>query len=244
MFENAPPNLPTPKEPEDIFGGKTSSPTPPRPPVPTSPPARPSGPTSLTSPPAPTAPPTLPPPPRPQPVLPASVPPARVALPPGATLQKPSRSWLKVFVAVLILAVLGGAAYFVVVKQNMFGLVGGIKAPEEEVAETQTPDVVVPTVPPPTRETVTPPPPPPPPRPEPVDSDGDGLTDEDELGLTTDPLRADTDDDGLLDNEEVRIYRSDPLNPDTDSDGFKDGDEVRNGYNPTGPGRLFQVPTE
>lgn len=48
----------------------------------------------------------------------------------------------------------------------------------------------------------------------------------------------DSDNDGLADELE-KIYGTDLNNPDTDGDGFKDGEEVKNGYNPKGPGRLF-----
>lgn len=75
-----------------------------------------------------------------------------------------------------------------------------------------------------------------------LDSDSDGLTDEEERDLGTDPQSPDTDSDGLSDREEVYIYDTDPKNPDTDGDGFLDGEEVRNGYNPNGPGRLFELP--
>lgn len=71
------------------------------------------------------------------------------------------------------------------------------------------------------------------------DIDGDGLSNEEEVALGTDPLNPDTDGDGLSDYEEVKIYNTDPLNPDTDGDGFLDGEEVENGYNPLGPGKLF-----
>lgn len=74
------------------------------------------------------------------------------------------------------------------------------------------------------------------------DSDGDGLTDYDEINIYhTDPLKADTDGDGLFDREEVKVYHTDPINPDTDGDGFKDGDEVKSGYNPLGPGKLYDI---
>lgn len=76
-----------------------------------------------------------------------------------------------------------------------------------------------------------------------TDSDKDGLTDRRERELGTDPYKADTDGDGLSDGDEVLIWGTDPLNPDTDGDGYKDGDEVKNGYNPLGPGKLFNVPT-
>jgi len=73
------------------------------------------------------------------------------------------------------------------------------------------------------------------------DSDNDGLKDLEEAELGTDPKKIDSDDDGLFDNEEVGVYKTDPLNPDTDGDGFTDGSEVKNGYNPKGTGKLFEV---
>ena len=60
--------------------------------------------------------------------------------------------------------------------------------------------------------------------------------------LGTNIHMADTDSDGLLDKEEVRIYHTDPLIADTDGDGFIDGDEVKNGYNPSGSGKLSLPP--
>jgi len=75
-----------------------------------------------------------------------------------------------------------------------------------------------------------------------VDTDKDGLTDAREAELGTSPTNADTDDDGLFDFEEVETYHTDPLNPDTDGDSYKDGEEVQNGYNPNGPGKLFELP--
>jgi hypothetical protein len=75
-----------------------------------------------------------------------------------------------------------------------------------------------------------------------LDSDGDGLSDAVERQLGTDPLNPDSDRDGLSDYEEICVYGTDPLNPDSDGDGFLDGEEVRNGYNPSGPGRLLQIP--
>ena len=76
------------------------------------------------------------------------------------------------------------------------------------------------------------------------DSDQDGLTDIEEAQYGTDPTNPDTDQDGLSDREEVMIYRTNPLNPDTDGDTFSDGSEVKNGYSPTGPGKLFEVPNQ
>ena len=77
-----------------------------------------------------------------------------------------------------------------------------------------------------------------------MDTDGDGLTDEEEMDLGTDPKSADTDNDGLTDFDEVRIYQTDPTMPDTDGDGFLDGQEVAGGYNPNGPGKLFEIPKQ
>ncbi len=97
----------------------------------------------------------------------------------------------------------------------------------QPVAEQPTPEQL------PTAPVVQPPAP---------DQDGDGLPDEEERALGTDPTKADSDGDGLFDREEVKIYRSNPLDPDSDHDGFTDGQEVQNGYNPTGPGKLLELP--
>lgn len=74
-----------------------------------------------------------------------------------------------------------------------------------------------------------------------LDSDQDGLTDKEEERLGTNKMLTDTDGDGLFDREEVIAYKTDPKNPDTDGDGFKDGDEIKKGYNPNGPGKLFEI---
>ncbi|MDO8425076.1 MAG: hypothetical protein Q7T01_00995 [bacterium] len=74
------------------------------------------------------------------------------------------------------------------------------------------------------------------------DADGDGLTDVEEEQIGTDPQLSDSDRDSLTDFDEVRTYRTDPLNADTDDDSYLDGDEVRNGFDPKGPGALFEVP--
>ena len=77
----------------------------------------------------------------------------------------------------------------------------------------------------------------------PVDSDGDGLSDYDEVNVHhTDPHNWDTDGDGLSDYDEVTIWHTDPHTTDTDRDGFTDGVEVKNGYNPSGPGKIFEPP--
>jgi hypothetical protein len=73
------------------------------------------------------------------------------------------------------------------------------------------------------------------------DADQDGLTDEEETALGTDANNIDSDEDGLFDREEVKVYKTDPLDNDTDNDTFLDGDEVKGGYNPLGPGKLYEV---
>lgn len=75
-----------------------------------------------------------------------------------------------------------------------------------------------------------------------ADSDRDGLSDVRETQLGTDPNNPDTDGDGLFDKEEVDVYKTNPLNGDTDGDTFSDGSEVKNGYNPSGPGKILQIP--
>lgn len=77
---------------------------------------------------------------------------------------------------------------------------------------------------------------------EPVDSDKDNLDDIREQELGTNPNDPDTDKDTLIDGDEVTIWYTNPLNPDTDADSFLDGVEVSNGYNPTGPGKIFNTP--
>ncbi len=76
-----------------------------------------------------------------------------------------------------------------------------------------------------------------------VDSDQDGLDDFREKDLGTNIDNADTDEDALTDYEEVAVWKTDPLRQDTDGDSYADGEEVKNGYNPGGPGRIFQPPT-
>lgn len=222
MFENAPPNLPTPKEPEDILGSPEKS--------------------SVSSTPSPRTPSAAAPVTPKPPVIPAVTPsrapsePVTQALPTPVAMEKPSRSWIRVVLFLAVLAGLGAGVYFFIIKGGLFLF----KFNQEAMTVPQAQTLPLP----PTVPEMPPSPPPPPPPQAPLDSDGDGLTDEDEAGLGTEPLTADTDGDGLLDNEEVRIYKSDPLNSDTDNDSFKDGDEVKAGYNPIGSGRLFQVPIQ
>ncbi|MFH1286943.1 MAG: hypothetical protein ABII02_04310 [Candidatus Magasanikbacteria bacterium] len=78
---------------------------------------------------------------------------------------------------------------------------------------------------------------------EPIDKDADGLDDATEVKFNTDPNNWDSDGDELSDGDEVNVWKTNPLNPDSDGDSFPDGAEIKNGYNPAGPGKLFEVPT-
>ncbi len=77
-----------------------------------------------------------------------------------------------------------------------------------------------------------------------IDTDGDGLTNDEEQAAGTDVTKPDTDSDLLGDREEVQVYDTDPLRVDTDGDSFADGQEVRAGYNPNGPGKILELPSE
>ena len=55
-----------------------------------------------------------------------------------------------------------------------------------------------------------------------VDTDGDGLTDDFETQIGTDPEKADTDSDGLSDYQELTLSSTDPTLYDTDKDGVND----------------------
>lgn len=76
-----------------------------------------------------------------------------------------------------------------------------------------------------------------------VDTDGDGLTNDEERAAGTNVSKPDTDSDLLGDREEVQVYGTDPLRADTDGDTFTDGQEVRSGYNPNGPGKILEIPS-
>ena len=117
-------------------------------------------------------------------------------------------------------------------------------APSVAEVDVNTPleDIVTPT----TEPTPEPAPEPvlePEPTPAPLDSDADGLTDDEEAILGTSSASSDTDADGLTDLEEVKTWGTNPLNPDTDGDTYLDGAEVSDGYNPKGPGKITEVPT-
>lgn len=72
-----------------------------------------------------------------------------------------------------------------------------------------------------------------------LDSDNDGMSDYDEKYIyLTDSNNPDTDGDGLSDYEEAFVFGTYPLNPDSDGDGYLDGQEITAGYNPLGEGKI------
>lgn len=75
-----------------------------------------------------------------------------------------------------------------------------------------------------------------------LDTDNDGLDDSVEKEKGTDMLVWDTDGDSLSDGDEILTWKTDPLKADTDGDTYEDAAEIKNGYNPSGPGKLFAVP--
>ncbi len=155
---------------------------------------------------------TPPAPPSPRPLV-ATPPPAQLSGP----VLSPSKSHRAKWVVLLIVVVaLLGALGVWVFTLNQPSEADEIKEPVK--TETTTPPVVVD-----------------------ADSDNDGLMDSKERELGTAPNNPDSDNDGLTDNEEVTLWNTDPLIEDTDKDGYADGAEVNNGYNPAGPGKLFNV---
>ncbi len=193
---------------------------------------------------------------------------ARVAAPTAAPLSfddeetghksSMGRVLKKLFVVILLLALVAGAAYFIYNKfllNNAKDLQNNVEntpvVPNQIQNEPETP--IVTSTPATTTATTT--------IEVDVDTDSDGLTDAEEQILGTDPALADTDGDGLTDGDEmktyitspilkdtdgdlledepeVKTYKTDPNNPDTDADGYNDGAEVTAGYNPNGAGKL------
>lgn len=161
----------------------------------------------------------------------APAPVGAVAAPPEAPRPRVGKRIFYVVTAVFLLALLGVGGWLTWTRF--------FKKPVSKVSP-----LVPAEVPAPINVPITPPTPEVSPAPTPalVDSDLDGLTDEEETTLGTNPNKIDTDDDGLTDREEVKVYGTDPLNPDTDGDGYPDGTEVKAGYDPKGPGKLFELP--
>jgi hypothetical protein len=173
----------------------------------------------------------------PRPTMPAMVPPA-MPMPDLESVAPPKRGipWKPIVFVIAILLVIAAAgtiSYYILASRT--SPTSGIPAaqePTDTTTQTPTPEPTPtpsPVITPPIVET-------------PTDTDHDGLSDAQETQLGTSITSSDTDADGLFDREEVEVYKTNPLNPDTDGDGYLDGAEVKSGYNPNGPGKLFDVP--
>jgi len=172
-----------------------------------------------------------------------------------STKSKMGRVLKKLFIFIIILVLIGAAAYFIYAKLliNKVGDSQNTDIPENNIPITpivETPiSPITTTTSATTTETLTTT------TVIALDSDSDGLTDAEEAILTTDPNQADTDSDGLTDGdevktyltspilkdtdtdvltdgEEVNTYKTDPNNVDSDGDGYNDGAEVKGGYDP------------
>lgn len=192
------------------------------------------------------------------PAAPGAPPPGVPGAPPGVTAPPKTAGPSKLLLGIVGLVILGGigvGAYFLFMKPPETGTqtpgavadMAADQAADMEDAGTAEMEPADGSEETPSDEPLVEPEPeepilPPDEQSAPLDSDSDGLTDEEERDLGTDPQSPDTDSDGLSDREEVYIYDTDPKNPDTDGDSFLDGEEVRSGYDPNGPGRLFELP--
>lgn len=67
------------------------------------------------------------------------------------------------------------------------------------------------------------------------DVDSDGLTNQEEVNLSTSMFESDTDGDGIPDGTELNSHDTDPSLADTDGDGIPDGAEINRGTDPTDP---------
>lgn len=152
--------------------------------------------------------------------------------------SSPTKALKKVLILILIMAILGGAAYaayeFLLSKKAPVDVnepapqVNTIEpVVEEPIVDSNPEDLVDPS-----SDIVDAP------MPIVLDYDKDGLSDDEERILGTDPLNVDTDKDGLSDYEEIKVYNTNPLLADTDGDSYNDGQEVSGGYNPNGAGKL------
>jgi len=181
-----------------------------------------------------------------------TVPPAQMSPDNAYSVSEPignrkTLMWIIIAVVFVVLGIGGAWAYFAIVRESNTGFFD-TTVPETNTTteQTQQPIETTPVDTTPDETVVT--------SPtttigdklllgEPLDTDADGLDDVRERDLGTNPLNWDSDGDGLDDAAEVTIWKTDPLDSDTDDDGFSDGTEIKNGYSPTGPGKLFTPPT-
>lgn len=68
-----------------------------------------------------------------------------------------------------------------------------------------------------------------------LDSDNDGLSDVQELAISSSINNSDTDGDGLKDGIEIFQYKTSPIQADTDGDGTNENHEIINGTDPLDP---------
>lgn len=163
----------------------------------------------------------------------------------GADTEMYARDNKKYFILGVIILAVAGLIFGGFWAFNKFGK-AQIKKIENNNNDIQPQDATLPVVNEPVAEKKEEPMPPQipavPAAPVAVDSDQDGLTDEEETKTyKTDPDVTDTDSDGLFDREEVKVYKTNPLKKDTDGDGYSDGAEVKAGFNPNGPGKLYEI---
>lgn len=175
----------------------------------------------------------------PTPPVPPAISPEAKPITKEPILNQGRRALVLGVIAVVLLAVIGGAGWY---GYNTFVVSSSSSLPAAQPIDNQqqatpiqpsspsqpSPPVVQDDPVAPTPEQLT-------------DSDRDGLSDSDEELYGTNPNKVDSDDDGLTDRDEVKVFKTDPNNPDTDGDGFLDGEEVRGGYDPKGPGRLLEI---
>ena len=242
-----PTNLPSASDAEDIFapanlpGAKPPTPPAPAAPAPPGPPTKASMPESPPPVPAPVPPsaptPPVAAPPQAPPVAPAPMSTEKPAMPVKAR-RSSGKGVMKalgmILVALFVIGVAAALAFVIIIRPGLGPDDDGTTVIEDDVRVEEDDDI------------------------EPVmeeedvmveddaddriDSDGDGLTDAEEAVAGTSATKMDTDEDGLGDREEVQVYGTDPLDADTDGDTYLDGAEVAGGYNPNGPGKLFEIP--
>lgn len=154
--------------------------------------------------------------------------PVKAEFPTSSTMPEPdyvappkkSRRLLKIVATILIIGVIivGGIfAYNVWFKNTNFGkIISNLNPFKKNVEETKK-----------TEETITPTPEEP--KPEPKEKTI--------IEPKKETTKKDSDYDGLTDEQEKK-YKTNPNDADTDEDGYPDGLEVKNGYDPSGPGKL------